>query len=192
MKNVFWISGVSFLLIGSAYAFRIWALQEFAAALDQMTGNGTQKSLLASVGIAGQDMGSASTTLAVSSDSSAPKQLTFMFPSDGDTLYEGCAYPVTWESSTTLTAIGLKIRDAHALQAVSPAVAGLPTNATTTNSTLQWRVGTVRPGTYYLEITSANGLEYQQRGPSIELAEPAQDAQLDVLCKKTGGTIPQE
>lgn len=197
MKNFLRISLFVCVLVGGAFASKIWATREFTAAfrpLDEVFEPTVPEGATdqAAAAIFSQDVQNASTTVEMVGEDN----FSFVFPAKGALLYQGCTYPVSWTASTTIRSIGLSLVDAGTRNLVSAAQSGIPEENKTNMDMfkkLSWKVGIrVWPGQYFLELTSLNASSTSEKSYRFEvdvIPEGISEEELQALCKNTGGTL---
>ena len=199
MKNFLRISLFVCILVGGAFASKIWATREFTAALRpfddvllEQPAMDNQNQLAAA--ILSQDTQYASTTPGVAVEDN----FSFVFPPKGALLYQGCTYPISWTASTTIRSIGLSLVDAGTRNAVSGGQSGIPEEKKIDNDrdilkNLPWKVSwRVWPGTYFLELTSLNASSTTEKSYRFEVGgipEGTLPEEIQTLCKNTGGNL---
>jgi hypothetical protein len=208
------IIAVSIVLVGSAVIFRFWSLGQFNGALDQMTAAVANSNTVTVAAIVAPPVpaapvvavaststsistSTASTIIAISTTTTtstdAQPTLTFIFPDNTSQLYNGCTYPVTWQSSTTVDTLGITLVDAGSQKNIGPANSGLA--ATTTviaTSSFPWKVSVTWPGKYYISIFGINGIDTKARSRIFHAnAFPANTSHSDKqsFCQDSGGNL---
>lgn len=199
MKNFLRISLFVVVLVGGAFASKIWATREFTAALrplDEMFEDTVQTTVSdqAATVIFSQGAQNASSTI----DRVVEDNFSFIFPTKGALLYQGCTYPVSWTASTTIRSIALSLVDAGTRDVVSGQLSGIPEEKKidmdkNVLKNLPWKVGIrVWPGQYFLELTSLNAsstTEKSYRFAVDVIPEGTPQEEIQTLCKNTGGTL---
>lgn len=200
MKNTFRIIFFAALLLGGAYAFNKWVAHEVTTAFAPLDA-AYQQALVYNTG--GVDIQGTSTevfsTTSITASLEVPVvesdigQFAFTFPTRAALLYQGCTYPVTWTASSTVRSASFVLVDAGTRRVVDAQVSNLKDFQRDAVDALLWRVGVrIWPGEYFLELTSANGLEKQEKGYRFSVA--SMDTELSqkdkqALCEQTGGTF---
>ena len=174
MKNRMRIFLLCFVLLGGTAIFGYWSINQFNQAFDNLN-----TSYLANTNSVypffKKDAGLASTspeilmTLATSTD---PK-LSFTFPQKDTEVYVGCTYPISWQSSAMISSLEAALIDAGMKEAMGPIASGLAReNKIEPNSqSLDWKVGVVWPGAYYITVSKINGVEAEFRSKVFKINE---------------------
>lgn len=95
----------------------------------------------------------------------ADPELSFTFPKKGDEVYIGCTYPISWQSSTTVNLLETILVDAGTSQSAGPVTSGLLKENVIDEDlqNINWKVGSVWPGAYYIKVLKINGIEEEFR-----------------------------
>jgi hypothetical protein len=187
---------VTCCLVGGAGCFYYWSLGQFNQAFSQLDVAYNSSALVVAPEIApivtDTATSTASTTMAVStSPVGIISDIFFTFPVRGKTVYSGCTYDVAWTASSTVNSIDLSLVDAGTQKSLGPVTSGITAHIADKRITgMQWKVGTVWPGNYYIGISQLNGTEVKMRSPKFIIEAIPDDvdvAQRADYCSQTGG-----
>ena len=92
-------------------------------------------------------------------------KLSFIFPKKNNEVYIGCVYQLFFQSSTAVYPLETVLLDAGTREAVEPIASGLAReNKIEPNSqNLDWKVGEVWPGEYYIKVSNVNGVDLESK-----------------------------
>jgi len=215
MKNWIRIFLVSFVLIGGTISFGYWSINRFNQAFDVNLNASYLANTYSVYPAFKQNAGSASTSpeisgeLATSTGSqSSPKamtgeagqvtptdpELSFTFPQKDTRVYIGCTYQISWQSSTTIHSWETALVDAGMREVVGPKTSGLAKENTIEKESqnLNWKVGFVWPGAYYIKISKINDVDTETRSKNFiinEMPSGSGKKEQKGLCEKTGGNL---
>ena len=205
------ITLIMFVLIGSATFFSYWSINQFNHALNDLS-----DSSLASTGsvylLYKQKVGLASTSpeisgeLATSTESTDPEiatttlatstdpELSFTFPQKNDEVFIGCTYQLSWQSSTTISSLKTALVDAGTGEFMGPITSGLAKeNAIEKDlQNLNWKVGVVWPGKYYIKVSNINGIDLETRSKVFTISKIPRDIsanEKEKNCKESDGSF---
>ncbi len=168
---------VVFVLIGGTMTFAFWSRYQFNSALSDLETTITANTLLVSSPLE-KDAGLASASLEISeapassseetipvTASSVDLEPSFTFPRKGDKVYIGCTYPISWQSSTKINSLEIALIDAGARKSIDPVASGLAKESVikTDSQNLNWKVGMVWPGKYYIKVLKINDADVEIR-----------------------------
>ena len=90
----------------------------------------------------------------------ADLNLSFVFPKKGSEIYIDCTYQFSFQSAAAIGSLLAVLVDAGARETIDPFESGLARqNTVEPNSrVLDWNVGPVWPGNYYIKVTDRNGV----------------------------------
>lgn len=170
MPNWKRITLVVFVLIGGTMAFGYWSFYQFNSALSDLETTLTANMLLVSSSLG----------------------LSFNFPKKGDEVYIGCTYPISWQSSTTINSLVTVLVDAGARESIDPIASGLAKESVieTDPQNLNWKVGFVWPGEYYIKVLKINDADVEIRSEVFTINNMPKGINTDErekICKKSGG-----
>lgn len=116
-------------------------------------------------------------------------KLSFTFPKKDDKVYIGCTYPISWQSSTTINLLGTVLVDAGAREPIDPIASGLAKESVieTDSQNLNWKVGFVWPGAYYIKVLKINGADVEIRSKVFTINNMPKGINTDErekICKK--------
>ena len=167
MSNQKRIIFVVFVLVGGTISFAYWSFNQFNNALSDLETTLTANMLLASSSLG----------------------LSLNFPKEGDEVYIGCIYPISWESSTTINSLVTALIDTGTREAIDPIVSGLVKESVieTDFQNLNWKVGVVRPGEYYIKVLKINGADVKIRSRIFainSIPKGINTVEREKICKK--------
>lgn len=173
MSNVKRITLASVVLVGCAGVFALWSYSEFSKVTDQMATSvvpvmisQTPKQTIAATTTAVTPTPEASTQTQLPL---VPPTLDFAFPIKESELSQGCVYPVSFTSSTTLETLATTLVDSGTGKRVGPGTANLAATTTVSDQKFDWKVGTAWPGKYYLLISNINGIAVKFRSGTFTI-----------------------
>ena len=136
-----------------------------------------------------------SVTLATSTSSGQatstdPKLLSFTSSQKDTKVYVGCTYTISWQPSTMISSLEAALIDAGAREAVPSKTSGLAKENTIEKKSqnLNWKVGFVWPGAYYIKISKINGVEAVFRSKVFEINNMPKSisaAEREKICKES-------
>lgn len=100
-------------------------------------------------------------------------ELSFIFPQEADRVYIGCVHQISWQSSTAIDSLETALVDSGTREPAGPIASGLAKENTIDKDlqNLEWKVGTVWPGWYYIKVSKINGVEAEFRSEVFEVSE---------------------
>ena len=213
MKNWIRIFLVCFVLIGGTAFFVYYSLNQFNKAIDNLSASifANTPSVYPSFK---QNTGSASTSREISGEltmststgselasisretsvtlatSTDPKLLSFTFPQKDTKVYVGCTYQISWQPSTMISSLEAALIDAGVREAIPPKTSGLAKEniIEKESQNLNWKVGFVWPGAYYIKISKINGVEAVFRSKVFEINNMPKGisaAEREKICKES-------
>lgn len=208
---------VIFILIGGTMSFGYWSINQFDNAFDNLSASYVAIALPVFSSFK-KDTGLASTspeiseTLATSTDetilaitsttttatatpitaTSTDLELSFTFPQKGDKVHTGCTYQISWQSSTTINSLGTTLIDAGIGKVAGPIASGLAkeNSIEEDSQNLEWKVGNVWPGEYYIKVSKINGVDTETRSKVFIINRMPANTSTDRkenICKESGG-----
>jgi|SRR3989338_337045 len=201
MKSWIRITLVISVLIGGTTSFGYWSINQFDSAFDNLSASNLANTHSVYPSFK-QNAGLASTSpeisgeLATSTDSrqatSTDLKLSFTFPQKDTEVYIGCTYPISWQSSTTINLLEASLIDAGTREAVGPKTGGLAKENTIEKEpqNLNWKVGFVWPGAYYIKVSKINGVEAEFRSKTFQigkLPEGINEEEKINICRESSG-----
>ena len=108
-------------------------------------------------------------------------ELSFNFPKKGDEVYIGCTYPISWQSSTTINSLETALIDAGARKSIDQTKSGLAKENTIEKDlqNLNWKVGVVYPGKYYIKVSSINDVALEIRSGIFTISNIPKGTSID-------------
>ncbi len=221
MKGWIRITMVAFVLVGGTAFFGFWSISQLGKTIDNLSAvylantplvdsllKHRQNRELASSSPEASDQLFATST-ATSTDirlaSSSPEasglfatstdtELAFTFPQKEGGVYIGCTYPISWQSPETISSLEAALVDAGTIETVGENIGGL----TKVNiiekghRNLDWKVGSVWPGLYYIKISKINGADTEIRSKAFiinKILESVSIGEQGNICKESGGSF---
>jgi hypothetical protein len=187
------ITLVTFALIGGVTLFGYWSLNQFDNVFDNLGAAYITNTAPVSLSLK-TDSEALATSTATSTDMGTDLELAFTFPQSGDRVYYGCTYPISWQSSTTINSLGTTLIDAGTGESAGPIASGLAKeNAIEKDlQNLNWKVGNVWPGDYYIRVSKINGIETEFKSKVFEInriPEEIDASEQESICKESGGSL---
>jgi len=167
------IAVVIFVLIGSVTFFSYWSISQFNQAFD--------------------NLGLTSTSLETSGEvATSTPELSLTFPKKGTGVYIGCTYPISWQSSTTTSSLEIALVDASSSVSLGPITSGLAREMAIEKDSqnINWKVGFVRPGAYYIKISKINGVDTDTISKVFiinKIPESISASEQKNICEEFGG-----
>jgi len=222
MKSSKRIALVMFILIGSTIFFSYWSINQFNQVFDQVFDNLSSAYLadvppaysslkqraglvFGSPEISGElatstdsELASTSTEMlvivATSTDPTDPVERYFTFPKKDTKVYIGCTYSISWQSSTMINSLETALIDVGTREPIGPIASGLAKENTIERDSqnLEWRVGVVWPGKYFISISNVNGVATDERSQKFiinEIPNGSDEKEYKNLCEETGGDL---
>ena len=146
----------------------------------------------------GVDAGTDQTILfehsAILTATSTDLKLSFIFPKKNNKVYIGCTYQLSFQSSTTIRLVETTLIDAGAIETIEPIVSGLAEeNKIEPNSqSLDWKVGVVWPGKYYIKVSNINGADLENYSKVFTISKMTKGISVDEkekICKESDGSF---
>lgn len=209
-----YISIVVLILLGGTIYFGYWALSQYNLALDTYSASYRQlgasfaaytKVVLGRTTATTTDISEISTTtpqtistttpiIISTSATSTDVKLSFVFPPKNTEVYSGCTYQIPLQSSTNIRSLGTALIDAGTRETIGPIASGLAKENTVEKDSqnLKWKVGVVWPGTYYIKVSSINGIAVEIKSKVFEINQMPVDIPTDEkksMCKESGGVL---
>lgn len=132
-------------------------------------------------------------TSTLTSTTSTDLKPSFIFSKKNNKVYIGCTYQLfSFQSSTTIRSLGTVLIDAGAIEIVEPTASGLARkNKIEPNSqSLDWKVGAVWPGEYYIKASNINGADLESRVFAIrKMPKGISVGQKEKICKESDGSF---
>lgn len=124
---------------------------------------------------------------------SSDLKLSFVFSNKANEMYIGCTYQIPLQSSTTIRSLGTALIDAGTGETIGPIASGLPKEETIEKGSqnLKWKVGAVWPGTYYIKVSSINGIAVEIKSKVFGISKMPVDTtdEQKNICKNSGGLL---
>ena len=174
MKSWIRITLVIIFLIGSVAFFGYWSVGQFNQAFDNLSNSYYLTNTHSAYrSFSKPDAETASTSpeiysgVATSTDTelvsatSTVSELSLTFPKSNTKVYVGCNYNISWEPPTTISLLESALIDGGTRKAVGPGTSGLAKEniIEKDSENLNWKVGVVWPGEYYIKVSKINGIE---------------------------------
>jgi len=215
MRGLKRITLVIFILIGSVSLFGYWSFDQFNQAFDNLSAAYLADAPLTYSSIRERRVASSSletieelatstdselastspetsTKAAASTDPTDPVELSFTFPEKDTEVYIGCTYPISWQSSGTVSSLETALVDAGTREPVGPKTSGISKENIIAKDLqkLEWKVGYVWPGAYYIKISKINAEEAEIRSKIFIVNKTPENISADEqknTCKESGG-----
>lgn len=211
MKNAKRIILVTILLIGGTLIFGYWSLRQFDLVFNNTTETSITKSIFS---IFSKDKKNEvkdetneefpapivqdveesplviETNIITNQEESEERELnlTFFSPVKENNFFIGCKYNIIWRSEVASDQLVFSLVDAGMRKKVSTFKSGMPENTTITNAkSLEWKVGDVWPGRYYVLISGASDEYLKKRSEVFEIKQIPQGTSPNLIadfCKK--------
>ena len=128
------------------------------------------------------------------SATSTDLKLSFIFPKKNNKVYIGCTYQLSFQSSTTIHLLETALIDAGTTETVEPSASGLAReNKIEPNSqSLDWKVGVVWPGKYYIKVSNINGADLENYSKVFTISKMTKGISVDEkekICKESDGSF---
>lgn len=118
---------------------------------------------------------------------------SFIFSKKDNKVYIGCAYQLfSFQSSTAVRSLETALIDAGNNRTVEPIASGLAKeNKIEPNSqSLDWKVGVVWPGEYYIKASNVNGADLESKVFTIRKMPKGISAdEKEKICKESDGSF---
>jgi hypothetical protein len=198
MKNWTRIFLVCFILVGGTVFWAHQLLNQFNNALNNLSA-----SSFAIVNIpqtpfsnkTNKEQSSTSTQEIVStSATSTDLKFSFVFPPKNSEVYIGCAHKLSFQSSTTIHLLEIALVNADTIETLKPTASGLAReNKIEPNSqSLDWKVGAVLPGKYYIMASNINGVDAESYSKVFTISKMPKSASANErkkICKESGSSF---
>jgi len=207
MKNWKRIILVVFVFVGSATFFGYWSVSQFNETLDSLDASyvastnsvyeylrqaSTSSEISEELATSTDNAGLASTSPEISGEfaTSTDAELSFTFPQEGDGVYMECVYKVSWQSLPTINSLEIVLVDAGTRETAGPIASGLAKENTIDKDlqNLEWKVGNVWPGSYYIKVSKINGIDTEFRSDVFEInkiPENISASEKENICKES-------
>lgn len=204
MKSLIRIAVVVFVLVGGTAFFGYWSTNQFDEAFNNLSAaysaitpqvyfhsrqnlepaSTSPETSGFSATTTNPKLGLTSTSTATTTATTTNPKLVFNFPKKGAVVYVGCTYPISWQSSTTIDSLGIALIDAGTRETVGPNTGGLAKENTIEkdSQTINWKVGSVWPGSYYIKISRINGINTEIRSSVFTIKKSEQKN----ICEESG------
>lgn len=175
------------MLLGGVSYFGYWAFNQNKLALDAYDVSYNQ--LGASLTAHTQLILDRATDKDTSDAVPAP-EVSFTFPTEGEELYIGCGYQVTWETATTtstssvaVTSLDIALVDAGTKEVMGPIASGLSGTSTEEGlAYLDWTIGDVWVGEYYLLVSKVNEQEISKESGVFTIQKIPKGKESKTFC----------
>jgi hypothetical protein len=212
MKSWTRITIAVFVLIGGAVFFRYWSIHQFDSALSNLSSSYVASVLLAPplsqinnketsttspetlTEIATSTDSELADTIATSTKPDTKPELSFIFPQKNSEVYVGCTYKISWSSSLKISSLETALIDGGTRETVGPIASGLAKENTIEKDSqnLDWKVGIIWPGSYYIKISKINGIDIGIRSNFFtinKMPEGISTSKRENICKESGGSF---
>ncbi len=200
MKNWIRVIILILILVGGTVFFRYWSLKEFNSAFDNIDASYYALSALSTntFSLRSSDKSSELITeeIATSSQEALAVVATstelvpfFTSPQNGDEVHIGCTYQISWQPSIMVDLFEIDLIDTNTEKPLDPETSGLSRENIVKKDlqNLDWKVGAVLPGEYYLKSSKINGVDTDKRSGVFiisKISEKLSSGDKVSLCKK--------
>ena len=103
-----------------------------------------------------------------------------------------CTYQIAWRSSTTIHSLYATLVDADTGKSMGPVASGLAKENTIEKEpqNLNWKVGFVLPGAYYIKISKINNVDIEAESEIFiinKISENIDISEQKNICEESGG-----
>ena len=200
MKKWIRIFLVCFVLVGGTAVFAHQLLNQFNKALDSLSASSFADVKMRPIPFSErvnkeQILASTSTPETIStSATSTDLKFSFVFPKKDSEVYIGCTYELSFESSTTTRLLETALIGVGTKEAVEPIKSGLAVESKIEPSTqsLDWKVGAVSLGEYYIQVSNINGVDLEQHSKVFTISKMPKGIgvnEKEKICKGSGGSL---
>ncbi len=198
---------VCFVLIGGTAFFGYWILSQLNNALEDLSATSFAIAKISPIRLSNKTDNKEQITISApetpepeisetpkvipNSTTPADLNLSLIIPNE---VYIGCAYQLSFQSSTTISSLEATLVDAGAREIIEPNSSGLAReNKIESNSqSLNWEVGMVWPGEYYIKVLNVNDVSLENRSKVFMISQMPKDISADEkerICKESGGSF---
>jgi len=209
MKSWKRITLVIFVLIGGTISFGYWSFQQFDNAFDYAFENLSASYIAISPHAPELPLATATTTPVTATSTPTTSEASSTASSDQDDIdpkfqlifspkkngvYIGCTYEISWLASTSIKSLETALIDAGTKETVGPKTSGLAKENTIEKESqnLNWKVGFVWPGKYFISISNVNGVATDERSQKFiinKMPNGSDKKEQKNLCEETGGNL---
>ncbi len=198
MKNWIRIILACFVLLGGTALFAYQSLNQFNNALDNLSASVLTIANTPPIPFSDKtNKEQISTTTPETTSTSATStdlKLSFIFPQKGSEVYIGCTYQLSFQSSTIIRSLETALIDAVTIETVEPIASGLAReNKIEPNSqSLNWKVGVVWPGEYYIKVSNINGVDLENKSKVFTISKMPKGISADErekICKESDSSF---
>ena len=216
MKNWIRIFLVCFALVGGTAFFVYQSLNQFNNALDNLSASSASSFATAKIPpipfsdktskeqiptstpeiISSSATSTTPETIPVSTTSTESTDLetSFIFPKKDSEVYIGCTYQLSFQSSTTISSLEIALLDNGTNETIEPSASGIAReNKIEPNSqSLDWKVGVVWPGKYYIKVSNINGADLKSYSKVFTIRKMSKGISADKrekICKESNGSF---
>lgn len=203
MKN--WIRTIltCFVLVGGTAFFAYYTLSQFNKALDDTSASFFSIAKLSPIPVSAKTNKEQIPTTApeiipppaaapTTTTAAAPTdlKLAFIFPKISN-VYIGCAYQLSFQLSTTIRSLETVLVDAGSRDTVEPVVSGLAKEykIEPDSQSLDWNVGEVFPGEYYIKVSNINGIIRSKVFTIRKMPKGISADEKEKICKESDGSF---
>jgi hypothetical protein len=189
------ITLVASILIGSVSFFGYWSISQLNQVFDTLSLNLSAASVAHTRAVSSflekKLEVVASTSPAVfnvfATSTDPADAVSFAFLQEESGLYSGCTYPISLQASTTIASVEATLVEGGTRDPVEYKVSGLAKeNALEKSQQIQWKVGAVSPGAYYIKISKIDGVAAAIRSNPFtiqSMPEGIDEKEKDSLCR---------
>ena len=191
MKSWKYITLIILILVGGAASFGYWSINQFDRVFDNLSATYLANTHQAYSFLKQRaELASTSPEVLGVIATSTESKLSLAFPQKDTDVYVGCTYSILWKTSTTTNSLEIALVNASTKESIGPKTSGLAKeNAIEKESqNLNWKVGFVWPGAYYIKISKINGAEAVFRSKVFEINNMPKSisaAEREKICKES-------
>ncbi len=213
MKEMKYIIIIVVILVGGALLFRFWALNNFNSVLSDMDKENTPvyipkkvvldteatpvipiipvegevvpiilpKEILLNNKIIKDEI------VDIKKEDGKVIDLIFTSPAKDANLYIGCKYSISISSSSVISSINMSLYDFGTRKVQGPIASGIPKDITGKDiKSVDWKVGNVWPGKYFISTLNINGQELSKKSLVFNINKIPEDikkSDIEEFCK---------
>lgn len=202
MKKWIRIFLVCFVLVGGTAVFAHQLLNQFNKALDNLTAASLAFAKIPPIPISEK---TSKEQILTTTSTSTPETITasatstdlkfsLIFPKKNSEVYIGCTYQLLFQSTTTTSLVETVLIDAGTIETVEPITSGLAMEheVEPDSQGLDWKVGAVLPGEYYIKVSNINGVDSENYSDIFTIGKMQSGIgvkEREKICKETEGSL---
>lgn len=195
MKKWIRIFLVCLFLLGGTVFFSYWLLNQFNSALDSLSASNLVIARITPTPSSVKTNTKQTPTPiseTILSPAASTEPISFIFPKKDDEVYIGCTYQISFQSSTTINPFEIDLIDAGSRETIDPNSSGLEreNEIEPSSQSLNWEVGVVWPGEYYIKASNINGSDLRSGVFTISMMpKDISIGERKKNCKESGGSF---